>query len=190
MSSASGFTFYITLAFHCHWRLDPCLTKQEVPQLALNNSVSPSKKYRQSKRNWHLQRLAKVGAPVLVNFITAVAFHSCPSLPAAFTQSGASALANLYTKQITWCSVEDSFKCLIALLPFQIYRPKVRFYRCKSPPPLTLHLHVPSSPFRIENRRQQALRQSTHSDILLSSFYDVNWGAVWIENHRSHLNMI
>ena len=42
-----------------------------------------------------LQRSAKVGAPALVNFITAVAYHSCPSLPAAFTQPGASTLADL-----------------------------------------------------------------------------------------------
>ena len=41
-----------------------------------------------------VQRLAKVGAPGLVNFITAVAYHFCPSLPTAFTQPGASTLAN------------------------------------------------------------------------------------------------
>ena len=37
-----------------------------------------------------VQRSAKVGAPRLVNFITAVAYHFYPSLPAAFTQPGAS----------------------------------------------------------------------------------------------------
>ena len=42
-----------------------------------------------------LQRSANVGAPGLVNFITAVAYHFCPSLPAAFTQPGASTLADL-----------------------------------------------------------------------------------------------
>ena len=42
-----------------------------------------------------VQRSAKVGAPGLVNFITAVAYHFCPSLPAAFTQPGASTLADL-----------------------------------------------------------------------------------------------
>ena len=36
-----------------------------------------------------VQRSAKVGAPGLVNFITAVAYHFCPCLPAAFTQLGA-----------------------------------------------------------------------------------------------------
>ena len=42
-----------------------------------------------------IQRSAKVGAPGLVNFITAVAYHICPSLPAIFTQPGASTLADL-----------------------------------------------------------------------------------------------
>ena len=37
-----------------------------------------------------LQRSANVGAPGLVTSITAVAYHFCPSLPAAFTQPGAS----------------------------------------------------------------------------------------------------
>ena len=36
-----------------------------------------------------VQRSAKVGAPGLVNFIPAVAYHFCPRLPAAFTQPGA-----------------------------------------------------------------------------------------------------
>ena len=43
----------------------------------------------------YVQRLAKVGAPGLVNFTTAVAYHFCPSLPAAFMQPGASTLADL-----------------------------------------------------------------------------------------------
>ena len=42
-----------------------------------------------------IQRSAKVGAPGLVNFITALAYHFCPSLPAAFTQQVASTLADL-----------------------------------------------------------------------------------------------
>ena len=42
-----------------------------------------------------VQRSAKVGAPGLVNFITAVAYHFCLSLTTAFTQPGASTLANL-----------------------------------------------------------------------------------------------
>ena len=44
-----------------------------------------------------VQRSAEVGATGLVNFITAVAYHFCPSLPAAFTQPGASTLADLCT---------------------------------------------------------------------------------------------
>ena len=48
----------------------------------------------------YLQRSAKVGAPGLVNIITAVAYHFCPSLPAAFTQPGASTLADLCMKVI------------------------------------------------------------------------------------------
>ena len=44
----------------------------------------------------HVQSSAKVGAPGLVNFITtAVAYHIGPSLPAGFTQPGASTLADL-----------------------------------------------------------------------------------------------
>ena len=42
-----------------------------------------------------VQRSAKVCAPGLVNLIIAVADHFCPSLPAAFTQSRASTLADL-----------------------------------------------------------------------------------------------
>ena len=38
---------------------------------------------------------ARVGASGLVNFVTAVAYHLCPSLPAAFTQPGASTFADL-----------------------------------------------------------------------------------------------
>ena len=34
----------------------------------------------------HIQRSAKVGALGLVNCITAVTYHFCPSLPAAFSQ--------------------------------------------------------------------------------------------------------
>ena len=44
-----------------------------------------------------IQRSAKVRAPGFVNFITAVAYHFCPSLPAAITQPGASTLADLCT---------------------------------------------------------------------------------------------
>ena len=43
-----------------------------------------------------VQRLAKVDAPGLMRS-TAVAYHFCPSLPAAFTQPGALTLANLCT---------------------------------------------------------------------------------------------
>ena len=42
-----------------------------------------------------VQRSAKFGAPGLVNFVTAVAYHFCPSLPAAFTQPSASILTDL-----------------------------------------------------------------------------------------------
>ena len=38
---------------------------------------------------------AKSWTPGLENFITAVAYHFCPSLPASFTQPGASTLADL-----------------------------------------------------------------------------------------------
>ena len=44
-----------------------------------------------------LQILAKVGASGLVNFITAVTYHFCLNLPAAFTQPGAPTLADLCT---------------------------------------------------------------------------------------------
>ena len=44
-----------------------------------------------------MQGSAKVGAPGLTNFVTADAYHFCPSLPAAFTQPGASILADFRT---------------------------------------------------------------------------------------------
>ena len=43
----------------------------------------------------NIQRSGKVSAPGLVNFITAVAYHFCPSLPAAFTQPVTPTLAGL-----------------------------------------------------------------------------------------------
>ena len=46
----------------------------------------------------NIQRLAEVGAPGMVNFVTAVAYHLCSSLPAAFTQPGGLTLANLCTQ--------------------------------------------------------------------------------------------
>ena len=45
----------------------------------------------------NVQILAKVGAPGLVNFNTAIAYHVCLSLPSAFTQPGALSLADLCT---------------------------------------------------------------------------------------------
>ena len=48
-----------------------------------------------------VQRLAKVGAPGLVNSIPAVAYHLCPNLPAAFTRPGALTLADLSTTMET-----------------------------------------------------------------------------------------
>ena len=50
-----------------------------------------------SKYQKAVQGSAKVGAPGLVNSITAVAYHFCTSLPTAFTQPGASTLADLST---------------------------------------------------------------------------------------------
>ena len=41
-----------------------------------------------------MQRSAKVGAPGLVNFTIAVAYHFCPGLPAEFRQPGALALVH------------------------------------------------------------------------------------------------
>ena len=45
----------------------------------------------------YLQRLPKVCAPGSVNIVTAVAYHFCLNLHAAFTQPGASTLADLCT---------------------------------------------------------------------------------------------
>ena len=53
-----------------------------------------------SKHGVKVHTSAEVGVPGLVNFITAVAYHLCPSLSAAFTQPGASTLADLCTKQV------------------------------------------------------------------------------------------
>ena len=49
-----------------------------------------------------VQRSAKVGAPGSVNFITAVSYQLSllPSLPAAFTQPGASTLADLCSTEV------------------------------------------------------------------------------------------
>ena len=44
-----------------------------------------------------LQTSAKVGASCLVNFVPAIAYHSCLKLPAAFSQPGAPPLADLCT---------------------------------------------------------------------------------------------
>ena len=48
------------------------------------------------------QRSAKVGAPGLVNFINAVAYRFCPSLPAAFTQPTVHLIAEPCT--LTWAA--------------------------------------------------------------------------------------
>ena len=40
----------------------------------------------------------EIGAPGLVNFTSAVAYHFCPSLNAEFMKSEASTLANLCTE--------------------------------------------------------------------------------------------
>ena len=45
-------------------------------------------------RHPKLQSSAKRRRPGLVNFVSAVAYHSCLSLPAAFTQPGRSLLAD------------------------------------------------------------------------------------------------
>ena len=45
----------------------------------------------------YLQRSAKVDAPGSVNFVPAVAYHFCLNLHAAFTQPGASTLADICT---------------------------------------------------------------------------------------------
>ena len=52
------------------------------------------------------QRSAKVGAPGLVNFISAVAYPFCPSLPAAFTQRTVHLIAEPCT--LTWAASRSS----------------------------------------------------------------------------------
>ena len=51
------------------------------------------------QHEYDVQRSAKVGAPSLVKFVPAVAYHFCLNLPAAFTQPGASILVDLCTSQ-------------------------------------------------------------------------------------------
>ena len=53
----------------------------------------------------YVQRSAKVGAPGLVNFITAVAYYFCPSSLAAFTQPSASTLADLCMPIYKLCNI-------------------------------------------------------------------------------------
>ena len=48
-----------------------------------------------SKNAQGVERSATVGAPGLVNFVTDIAYHFYPSLPAAFTQPCASIFADL-----------------------------------------------------------------------------------------------
>ena len=55
-----------------------------------------------------VDKLATVGAPGLVNFITAVAYHFCPGLLAAFTQPGASTLSDLCALMPQHAEVEVS----------------------------------------------------------------------------------
>ena len=55
------------------------------------------------KREYGVQRWAKVGAPGLVNLITAVAYLFCLNLPAEFSQPGAA------TKPISVCNITRKF---------------------------------------------------------------------------------
>ena len=55
-------------------------------------------------------------APGLVNFITAVAYHLCPSLPAAITQPGALTLADLCTTTLQSCLVNSRLPARKGLL--------------------------------------------------------------------------
>ena len=66
------------------------------------NTVKNEKSHRRDNRQREgIQRSAKVDVPGLVNFIPAVAYHSCLNLPAAFTQPGAPTLADLFTVERT-----------------------------------------------------------------------------------------
>ena len=71
-----------------------------------------------------VQRLAIVGAPGLVNFITAVAYHFCPSLPAALAQPGALLLADLRSKQHSFLCVTIVNSTMIAMnsVPCMVHR--------------------------------------------------------------------
>ena len=66
---------------------------------------------------WFIQRSAIVNAPGFVNCVPAVAYHFCLNLPAAFTQPGASALADL----CIWCFLIFYLWPLPCLLIHTIY---------------------------------------------------------------------
>ena len=80
--------------------------------------------------------LGQVCAPGLVNFITAVAYHLCPSLPAAFTQPGASTLADLcrewiFGKQCNYLGHRLKVVVHTALSYFIFFAMTFRFRRLK-----------------------------------------------------------
>ena len=92
-----------------------------------------------------LQRWAKVGAPGLVNFITAVAYHFCSSLPAAFTQPGASTLADLcinymfYEKHFSFSSLLVTSHSLNGLFEAEISKQSTLTSSLIAPLFLALH---------------------------------------------------
>ena len=56
---------------------------------------------RDNRQREGIQRSAKVDVPGLVIYVSAVGYHSCLNLPAAFTQPGAPTLADLSRKEAT-----------------------------------------------------------------------------------------
>ena len=81
--------------------MDPLPTEGGSPYLKAQQTLFENGPIRESQRmkatfllRVYIQSSAKRRRPGLVNFVSAVAYHSCLSLPAAFTQPGRSLLAD------------------------------------------------------------------------------------------------
>ena len=81
-------------------RLLNVLASYSFPQILVSESEDPLVST--------VHRSDKVGAPGFVNFITAVAYHFCPSMLAALTHPGASNLALLSTVGIEYQEVKQN----------------------------------------------------------------------------------
>ena len=96
-----------------------CLKRQAATDIILGASrYNAYCTERGSKKS--IQKSAEAVTPGLLNFITTVDYHFCPSLPAAFTQPGAPTLADLCRMQYAFFGIICSFMEKSSSLPPQI----------------------------------------------------------------------